>query len=324
MEKPTMKAIPGSLEMVITHKFDAPRDLVYKIYTDPKLVPEWWGPRNLTTVVEKMELRSGGVWRYVQHDAQNNIFPFYGVYHSLEPNRQIISTFEWEGMPGHVMLVTLDFDEIDGKTIINQQNVFQSVQDRDGMIQQGMQQGLDEGDERFNELLAKLKANPMMREANAMQDGKSLIITRTFNASPERVWQAWVNPELYMCWTGPKEYNYCGAEMDLRVGGKYLSCMVGPDGRQIWSTGVYKEVEEPSRFVVTDSFADDRGNVVPASYYGLPSDFPMEAEVDVTLEDLGGRTRMTLEHCGLPEGELLEQTRQGWTESFDKLDSCLR
>jgi uncharacterized protein YndB with AHSA1/START domain len=324
MEKPTYTAIPGSLEMVITHKFDAPRDLVYKMYTDPKLIPEWWGPRNLTTTVEKMELRPGGVWRYVQRDPQNNIFPFYGVYHSLEPNRRIISTFEWEGMPGHVILVTTSFDEKDGKTIVIQQNVFQSVQDRDGMIQQGMEQGLTEGDERFNELLAKIKGNPTMGEAYAIHDGKSLIITRTFNASPKQIWQEWTNPNMYMCWWGPKDYNYCGAQVDLRVGGKILNCMVGPDGKQIWSTGTYKEIVEPNRFVVTDSFADEHGNIVPASYYGMTSDLPMELEVEVTLEDLGGRTRMTLEHCGIPEGTIRDQTRQGWNESFDKLENCLK
>jgi uncharacterized protein YndB with AHSA1/START domain len=324
MEKPTYTATPGSLEMVITHKFAAPRDLVYKIYTDPKLIPEWWGPRNLTTTVEKMELRTGGVWRYIQRDPENNIYPFYGVYHSLEPNRRIISTFEWEGMPGHVILATTSFEERDGITIVTQQDIFQSTQDRDGMINQGMEQGLIEGDERFNELLERMKSNPMMSESKAMHHGKSLTITRTFDAPPERVWQEWTNPNMYMCWWGPKDFNYCGAKVDLRVGGKYLNCMVGPDGKQIWSTGVYKEIKEPNRFVVTDSFADEHGNIVPASYYGMTSDLPLELEVEVTLEDLGGRTKMTLEHCGLPEGEILDLTRQGWNESFDKLDTCLR
>jgi uncharacterized protein YndB with AHSA1/START domain len=103
-----------------------------------------------------MELRPGGIWRYIQYDPQNNIFVFHGVYHSIEPKKQIISTFEWEGMPGHVILVTTSFEDQGNRTIVTQQNIFQSVQDRDGMMQQGMEQGTIEGDERFNELLARM------------------------------------------------------------------------------------------------------------------------------------------------------------------------
>lgn len=328
MEKPITKAIPGMLDVMITHKFEAPRDLVYKIYTDPNLIPEWWGPRNLTTQVERMELRPGGIWRYIQRDPQNNIFAFRGVYHSLEPNKKIISTFEWEGMPGHVILVTTTFEEEGNKTIVTQQNLFQSVEDRDGMMQQGMERGTIEGDERFNELLARMTSVQRMGERVGHQEGhhedeRSLLITRTFNAPRERVWQEWINPDLFICWWGPKDYSTPYAKIDLRVGGKYLSSMRGPDGKDIWSTGTYKEIIEPNKIVMTDSFSDEHGNVVPASYYGMGSDIPMEMEVEVRLEDVDGKTRMILEHCGLPEGEILEQTRQGWSESFDKLDDCL-
>jgi uncharacterized protein YndB with AHSA1/START domain len=78
------------------------------------------------------------------------------------------------------------------------------------------------------------------------------------------------------------------------------------------------------RIVLTDSFADEQGNVVPASYYGMGEDFPQELEVTVTLEEVGDKTRMTLRHAGMPEGEMREQTRAGWNESFDKLAESLR
>jgi uncharacterized protein YndB with AHSA1/START domain len=99
--------------------------------------------------------------------------------------------------------------------------------------------------------------------------------------------------------------------------------MRGPDGKEYWSTGTYKEIIEPNRFVCTDSFADEHGNIVPASYYGMSSDMPMEMEVEVTLEDIGGKTRMTLKHCGFPDREIVEQTKEGWNQSFDKLAECL-
>ena len=325
MEKPTYTALPGSLEMVITHKFDAPRDLIYKIYTDPHLIPEWWGPRNLVTTVERDDIRPGGTWRYIQRDLQNNIFAFHGVYHSFDPNKQIVSTFEWEGMPGHVCFVTTNFLDQDEKTVVTQQNLFQSVADRDGMIQQGMERGIIEGDERFNELLIKIKSGQSNYELTAHHsgDGGSIRITREYNAPLDRVWEQWTDPDLYKCWSAPKEYYTPFANFDLRIGGKYLSSMRGPDGKDIWSTGIYKEIIEPNRLVMTDSFADEHGNIVPASYYGMGDNIPMEMEVEVSMEDLGGRTRLVLEHKGLPEGEILEQTRQGWSETLDKLEECL-
>jgi uncharacterized protein YndB with AHSA1/START domain len=325
MEKPTLKYDPGSLEVVITHKFDAPRDLVYKIYVDPGLIPEWWGPKNLTTVVDQMEVIPGGIWRYIQTDPQRNVFAFHGVYHSLEPYQRIVSTFEWEGMPGHVCFVTTSFEERDGKTIVTQQNIFQSVQDRDGMIQQGMEQGMVEGDERFNELLDKLTAGETIARSmlHHAGDGTSISITRIFDAPRERVWQEWTNPDLYMCWWGPKDFTAPYARFDLHEGGKFLSCMRGPDGKDYWDTGIFREIREPNRIVYTDSFADEKGNVVPASYYGFKGDTPLEMEVELTLEDVGGKTRLTLEHCGFTDAEMASQAREGWGQSFDKLSSCL-
>jgi uncharacterized protein YndB with AHSA1/START domain len=325
MEKPILTAIPGSLEAVITHKFDAKRDLVYRIYTDPKLIPEWWGPRNLSTTVEMMELRPGGIWRYIQRDAQNNIFAFHGVYHSIEPNKQIISTFEWEGMPGHVIFETTKFEEQEGKTIVTQQSIFQSVEDRDGMIQQGMEQGMVEGDERINELLARFQGGQKMGKpmAHHNEEGRSITITRTFNAPRERVWQEWTNPDMYMCWWGPKDFTAPYAKFDLHVGGKFLSCMRGPDGKEYWDTGTFREIQENSRIVYTDTFADEKGNPVPASYYGMPGDEPTEMEVELTLSEEGGRTVLTLEHCGFADAQLARQAEEGWNQSFDKMLACL-
>jgi len=154
-------------------------------------------------------------------------------------------------------------------------------------------------------------------------NGKNLTITRIFDAPRERVWQHWTDTDKFICWWGPKDFTAPYTHMDLRVGGKYLYCMRSPDGKDYWGTGTYTEISEPSHIVYTDSFADEHGNVVPASYYSMVGDLPLEMEVEVTLEDIGGKTRMTLEHCGLPEGELLEQTKAGWNESFDKLAECL-
>jgi uncharacterized protein YndB with AHSA1/START domain len=136
--------------------FDAPRELVFKAYTDPTLIPRWWGPKSVTTVVDRMEARKGGIWRYVQRDADGNEFAFYGVYHAVVAPDRIVSTFEFEGMPGHVLLSTLTLEEIDGKTRVTESSVFQSVEDRDGMLQSGMEGGASESWDRFEALLKAL------------------------------------------------------------------------------------------------------------------------------------------------------------------------
>jgi uncharacterized protein YndB with AHSA1/START domain len=95
------------------------------------------------------------------------------------------------------------------------------------------------------------------------------------------------------------------------------------DGQPIWSTGVYREIVPFERIVVTDSFADENGNVVSATHYGMPDDFPLEMLVTVELEEVDGKTKMTLRHEGLPAGEMLEGAGTGWKESFDKLAESL-
>ena len=155
MDKTQFIMPPGTQEIIMTRLFNAPRQRVFAAYTDPTLVPEWWGPRRLTTKVDKMEVRKGGVWRYVQRDAQGNEFAFNGVYHEITAPERLINTFEFEGLPGHVGLVITTFEEQDGQTILKEKSVFQSIEDRDGTIASGMEGGAIETMDRFEEVLAK-------------------------------------------------------------------------------------------------------------------------------------------------------------------------
>lgn len=150
-----------------------------------------------------------------------------------------------------------------------------------------------------------------------------LVITRLFDAPREAVWKAWTDPEAVKRWWGPKNFTAPVSRIDLKVGGKYLSCMRGPDGRDYWSTGRYLEIVPGEKLVMSDSFADEEGNVVPASKYGMSSEFPLELRITVSLSDYDGRTEMTLIHEGMPAGGEGEQANIGWNESFDKLADYL-
>lgn len=153
MSKLNLITEPGKQEIVITRVFDAPRELVFKALTDPKLIPHWWGPRRLTTAVDKMDVRPGGMWRFINRDASNNEFGFHGVYHEITPPVRLVYTFEFEAMPGHVLMETVRLEEFKGKTTLIDQSVYQSVEDRDGMLQSGMEEGAAETYDRFAELL---------------------------------------------------------------------------------------------------------------------------------------------------------------------------
>jgi len=154
--KTTITAEPGKQELFITRDFDAPRELVFKAHTDPKLFVQWIGPRGLTTTLETFEPVSGGRWRFIQEDQDGNEFGFHGVFHEVSPER-VIQTFEFDGLPesGHVVLETLRLEDLpNGRTRLTTQSVYQSVADRDGMIQSGMEHGVKEGYERLDEILA--------------------------------------------------------------------------------------------------------------------------------------------------------------------------
>ena len=151
---------------------------------------------------------------------------------------------------------------------------------------------------------------------------KTITITRIFDAPRELVWEAWTDPEQVKQWWGPKNYNAPASKIDLRDGGRYVVSMQGPDGKMIWSGGVYKKIDPPNELVMTDNFTAEDGNVVPASHYDFEEDFP-EGVITVHFEDLGGKTKMTLTHEKMPVTES-EGATQGWNESFDKLVEALK
>jgi uncharacterized protein YndB with AHSA1/START domain len=157
MTKSNTIAEPGKHEIIMTRVFSAPRELVFKVMTDPTLIPHWWGPGQYTTIVDKMDVREGGLWRYIQRNQHGNEFAFHGVYHSITPPERVIDTFEFEGMPGHVILETMTLEaQADGATMLTVSSIFQSVADRDGMLSSGMEEGARESYDRLDQLLKTL------------------------------------------------------------------------------------------------------------------------------------------------------------------------
>lgn len=157
--KTSVTAEPGKQELFITREFDAPRELVFKAHTDPDLYARWLGPHGYEMVLETFEPHSGGRYRYIHKDPQGNEYGFHGVFHEIS-EELMIQTFEFEGLPekGHVSLDSMRLEELPGgRTRITIHSVYPSVEDRDGMIQSGMERGLNEGYERLDEILEKMQ-----------------------------------------------------------------------------------------------------------------------------------------------------------------------
>ena len=148
----------GEHEIHAERWFDAPRERVWQAFTDPELIPQWWGLRSTTTIVDELELRPGGKWRFVQRSDDGSETGFRGEYREIRGPESLTWTFEWEGMPGHISTETVTFTEQDGGTLVSTASVFDNREDRDGMVESGMEDGMRETYDRLAELLAKVRA----------------------------------------------------------------------------------------------------------------------------------------------------------------------
>ena len=151
----TFVAEDGRNDATVIAVIDAPREAVYRAYTERDLFSQWWGPAELTSKVDVFDPVSGGSWRIVHVDPAGGEYGFHGVFHLVSPG-MIIQTFEWEGLPGHVSLQTVNLEDVDGRTKVTQHAVFQTVADRDGMKASGMEEFAPVGMAQLEAVAAKL------------------------------------------------------------------------------------------------------------------------------------------------------------------------
>jgi uncharacterized protein YndB with AHSA1/START domain len=152
-------SLPSDREIVGSRIMDAPPELVFKAYTDPELIPRWWGPRRYATTVDKMDFRPGGVWRFIHRAADGGEHAFNGVYREIVPPKRLVYTFNYEGAPGHEAIETVTFEEAEGgKTRMTDHLLFETREERDGMLNSGMEEGAAETVDRLVELLRELQA----------------------------------------------------------------------------------------------------------------------------------------------------------------------
>jgi uncharacterized protein YndB with AHSA1/START domain len=145
--------MPSDREIRVERVFDAPRDRVWQAFTDPKLIAQWWGRGN-KLVIERLEVERGGHWRFVEHSA-DGVHGFEGRFREVTPPTRLVQTFEWDGMPGYVVVETVTFEEAgNGRTKVVNTSLFHTTEERDGMLSSGMETGLNESYAALDRLLA--------------------------------------------------------------------------------------------------------------------------------------------------------------------------
>jgi uncharacterized protein YndB with AHSA1/START domain len=313
--KATAKA--GEREIIARHVFDAPRELVFKMWTDPEHVAKWWGPKGFTNTIHEMDVRPGGVWRFVMHGPDGRDYQNKIIYvEVVRPERLV-----YDHVSGPVFRMTATFAERGDKTEVHVRTQFESAELRDKVATEfGAVEGLSQTLGRLEEQLAKMSAG-----ASAARE---FVITRVFDARRELVWKAWTDPERLMRWFGPKGFTMPSCKNDLRPGGVFHYCLRSPDGREMWGKWVYREIVAPGRLVLVNSFSDEKGGL---TRHPLSPTWPLEMLSTATFEEQDGKTRITLRWIPINATDEERKTfnaghesmKMGWTGTFDQLAEYL-
>jgi uncharacterized protein YndB with AHSA1/START domain len=286
-------------EIVITRVFDSPRDVVFQAWIDPQHIGSWWGPKGFTTTTYQMDVRPGGVWRFVMHgpdgvDYQNKI-----VYLEIMKPERLVYDHGDEADAGHFR-VTVTFADQGGKTKLTMRSVFKSAAERDEVVTK--YHAIEGGNQTLDRLAEHLATKAAYRD---------LVLTRIFDAPRELVFKAWTEPERLRRWWGPKGFTNPVCEVDVRPGGAMRIHMRGPDGVVYPMTGVFHEIIEPERLVFSSSALDKNGNPL------------FEVLTTVTFSEHGGKTKLTL-HASVEKATAegaphLAGMEQGWNQTLDRL-----
>jgi len=283
-------------EIITTRVFDAPRELVFKAWSDPEHLRQWWGPKGFTNTFYEFDFRSGGVWRYVMHGPDGTDYKNESVFVEIREPERIV----FDHVSGPRFRGTATFEDLGGKTKITFRQLFESTAVC-AKIKPVAVPGNEENLDKLAKHLATLRS-----------DRRELTITRIFNAPRALVWRAWTDPKQLARWWGPKDFINPRCEMELRPGGAIRVDMRDPDGVDHPMTGVFHEIVEPERLVFTTSaFADEEGNP------------RLQVLNTVSFAERNGKTKLTLHVVvwkATPEvTAALQGMEEGWSQSLDRL-----
>lgn len=311
----------GDRKIVSVRTFDAPRELVFKVWTDPNHIGQWWGPKGFVTTTFSMDVKPGGVWRFVMHGPDGRDYENKITYvEVVEPARLVYKHGSDKDCEPVNFTVTVTFDAVrPGKTKLTMEMTFASEAARDFVVKTyGAVEGLTQTLARLGEKLA-VTGSP----------DEEFVISRVFNAARDLVWKAWTERDHLAKWFGPKGFEIPYAKLDLRPGGMFHYRMESPDGFTMWARFVYREIIPPQRLVWVNSFSDKDGGLARDPFGGDP--WPREILTTATFAEHEGKTMVTVRSVPINASDAERQTfhsgrssmTMGWGGTFDKLEAHL-
>lgn len=271
---------PARQELVLTRIIGAPRNLVFKAWTDTKHVARWWGPRGFTNPVCELDVRPGGHIRIDMRGPDGTVYPMKGVFHEIvEPERLVFTSTALEdehGKPLFEILNTITFEDFNGITKLT---LHAKLVTRDVKMTPQMAAALAGMEQGWSESLYRL-ADELDALSRAAAEEREIVITRLIDAPRALVFDAWTDPEHIGRWWGPRGFTTTTHSMDVKPGGEWRFVMHGPDGTDYKNKIVYLEVAKPERLVY--------------KHEGGEGDEAVKFQSSVTFAELGGKTNVTL------------------------------
>ena len=236
------KSLPPR-ELTLVRILDAPRELVFKLWTEPHRLAQWWGPKGFTNPVCELDAHMGGPIRVHMRAPDGTVYPMGGAIQEIVPPHRLVFTTtayaDSDGDPFLVNLNTVTFDDLAGKTKLTLHvRVIRAEADAEDALA-GMDQGWSESFERLLDLAATAAGSA----------DRHIVATRLLDAPCVLVWKTWTDPKHVAPWWGPKGFTSTIQEMDVRPGGIWRLVMHGPDGTDYANKSVYVEVVEPQLLV---------------------------------------------------------------------------
>ncbi|HEX2094072.1 MAG TPA: SRPBCC domain-containing protein [Longimicrobiaceae bacterium] len=297
-------------EIVLTRVFDAPRELVFRVFTSPGHMPHWWGPRGFRITTHEIDVRPGGVWRFTMHGPDGTDYPNWMAFREVVEPERLVYDHGGDGEEPHFH-VTVTFEEEDGKTRLTMRSLFPSAEARAAV-------------ERFGAVELGYQTLDRLGEHLAQLGDETFVVTRTFDAPRDLVFRTWTERDHLLRWWGPRGFTMLSCSNDPRPGGTMHYGMRGPDGGEMWGKWVYREVMAPDRLVFVVSFSDPEGSTVRAPF---SQEWPLEVLTLLTFDEHDGRTTVTLHSAPVNATDAERQMflgmhgsmQDGWGGTLDKL-----
>ncbi len=296
-------------ELTLTRVLDAPRELVFRMWTDPQHVAQWWGPMGFTNPVCEMDVRPGGALRIVMRAPDGTEHPMIGTYREVvSPERLVFTNSAVDGQ-GNVLLdgiTVVTFTEQGGKTTLSLQTHAIALVPLAARMLEGMDAG-------WRQTLDRLEGHVRAESSRTIGQptDRELTVTRVLDAPRERVFRMWTDPQHLANWWGPQGFTTTSLEMDPHPGGAYRGCMRSPEGTLRCRRGIYREIVPPERLVFTFAWEDAAGEL------------GHETLVTVTFADQAGKTLLTLHQATFESVVRCDDHRRGWTSSLERFAEYL-